>query len=633
MTSTARTRTLSKAGESQAAANGESQLDWFRLLTVATAAGIFGLVIMGGIVRVSGSGLGCPDWPLCHGRPYPPLERSAIIEYTHRTLVSLVGLLVVVTAVVAWLRYRRDRWVIAPALAAFVLLFVQSGIGAVTVLRELPSSVVAAHLGLALLFLACGLTVALSVRWRRAPPAGATASNGAAAPALSMGGWFTPLLLTAAVAVYAQMILGAYVAKSGAGLSCAGFPLCNDQFIPEGNRYIQTHFAHRLLGLTAALLVLGAFVSAWATRRRPALRFVTGAAAALVLLQIFLGALNVWYRTPDALVVLHLANGTLVWALLVGAAVLTLRAAAEAAPHRPRDAATPGLRRRWRNSAADYVNLMKPRIVLLLLIVAFTTMVVAEGGLPPAKLALFTLLGGALAAGAGNAINCYFDRDIDAIMARTRGRPLPARRLEPRRALVFGLILAVVSFVLLAIFVNWWAVSIAMGAILFYTLVYTVWLKRVTPQNIVIGGAAGAAPPLVGWVAVRGELDAAALVLFAIIFYWTPPHFWALALLRSGDYQKAKVPMLPLVVGAREAKRHILLYSVVLLGVTLLLIPVDGMGLPYLVAALVLGTTFVTLAVRLYQGRTLKEARHLFAFSTSYLGLLFAAMVADKMMF
>jgi protoheme IX farnesyltransferase len=276
---------------------------------------------------------------------------------------------------------------------------------------------------------------------------------------------------------------------------------------------------------------------------------------------------------------------------------------------------------------------MKPRIVLLLLIVTLATMVVAEGGLPSASLVVFTLLGGGLAAGAGNAINCYFDRDIDALMTRTRGRPIPALRLESRHALVFGLVLTVISFALLAFFVNWWAAFIALGAILFYTMVYTVWLKRTTPQNIVIGGAAGAVPPLVGWVAVRGELDAAALVLFAIIFYWTPPHFWALALLRSGDYRKAGVPMLPLIVGEAGAKRHILLYAVLLAAVSLLLIPVNAMGLLYLGAALLLGAIFVALAVRLYLDRTVAAARGLFMFSTSYLGLLFASMVADKMLF
>ena len=275
----------------------------------------------------------------------------------------------------------------------------------------------------------------------------------------------------------------------------------------------------------------------------------------------------------------------------------------------------------------DYWTLTKPKVQSLLLFTTVTTMYVA--GTPSVGLVVLTCLGGALSAGGAGAINHYLDRDIDALMVRTADRPVPAGRVSPRAALAYGIVLGAASFVLLAATVNLLSAALALSGLLGYVLVYTVWLKRSTPQNIVIGGAAGAVPPLVAWAATTGELSGSALYLFAIVFYWTPPHFWALSLLMKDDYARARVPMLPVVRGERETRRQIVLYSLLLVAVTLLPFAgrlFDGV---YLAAALALGGALMVLAVRLFRRADRRSALRLYLFSLAYLALLFGAMVVD----
>ena len=289
--------------------------------------------------------------------------------------------------------------------------------------------------------------------------------------------------------------------------------------------------------------------------------------------------------------------------------------------------ATPRARRLRAAVVRDYVTLTKPKVQSLLLFTTVTTMYVA--GTPSLGLVLLTCLGGALSAGGAGAINHYLDRDIDALMRRTAERPVPAGRVSPRAALVYGIALGIASFVLLAATVNLLSAVLAATGLLGYVLVYTLWLKRSTPQNIVIGGAAGAVPPLVAWAATTGRLTGSALYLFAIVFYWTPPHFWALSLLMKDEYERAGVPMLPVVRGEQETRRQIVLYSLLLVAVTLL--PFAGRlfdGI-YLAAALVLGGVLMWLALRLSHRADKRSALRLYLYSLAYLALLFAAMVVD----
>lgn len=293
-------------------------------------------------------------------------------------------------------------------------------------------------------------------------------------------------------------------------------------------------------------------------------------------------------------------------------------------------AAAPVLTRRARVGA--YVALTKPRIIELLLVTTLPTMVVAERGVPSGWLVLATLVGGALAAGGANAVNMYVDRDIDALMERTQHRPLVTGAVSPSAALAFAVVLEVVAFGELWALVNLLSAVLAVSATLFYVFVYTLWLKRTSAQNIVIGGAAGAVPVLVGWAAVRDSLGLAPLVLFAIIFVWTPPHFWALAIRYRDDYQRADVPMMPTVVGFKRTARQIVIYTVLLWAMSLVFYPVAHMGDLYLAAAVVLGAVFLWQAVRLLLDRTPERAMRLFAYSISYLTLLFGAMAVDQLL-
>jgi protoheme IX farnesyltransferase len=279
----------------------------------------------------------------------------------------------------------------------------------------------------------------------------------------------------------------------------------------------------------------------------------------------------------------------------------------------------------------DYVVLTKPRIIEQLLVTTVPTMIVAERGLPSVWLMVATVLGGTLAAGGANAINMVVDRDIDEVMARTKHRPLASGRLSPRAALTFAITIEVAAFVFLWAAVNPLSGVLAVAACLFYVFVYTLWLKRSSSSNIVIGGAAGAVPVLVGWSAVTNSLDWPPVVLFAVIFYWTPPHFWALAIRYREDYARAEVPMLPVVASLRTTAQRIFLYTLLLWAITLLFAPVADMGPIYVGSALVLGAIFTWLTLRLVRDNSAQVAMRVFTWSITYITLLFAAIAVDEL--
>jgi len=282
---------------------------------------------------------------------------------------------------------------------------------------------------------------------------------------------------------------------------------------------------------------------------------------------------------------------------------------------------------RTRQLLADYFELTKPKVQTLLLFTTVTTMEIA--GSPPAWKIALTCVGGYLSAGGAGAVNHYYDRDIDANMKRTASRPVPAGRIAPNAALLFGLVLAAASFVLMATTINLVAASLALAGFAGYVGVYTIWLKRRTPQNIVIGGAAGAVPPLVAWAATRGTVSWTAVYLFAIVFYWTPPHFWALSLLMKDEYAKVSVPMMPVVRGERETRRQILLYTLLLYAISQLPFCAGALGVMYLAGSIPLGLVFVGGALYLYRHPSRRTALRLYLYSLAYLALLFVAMVAD----
>ncbi|HEY9084988.1 MAG TPA: heme o synthase [Candidatus Tyrphobacter sp.] len=280
--------------------------------------------------------------------------------------------------------------------------------------------------------------------------------------------------------------------------------------------------------------------------------------------------------------------------------------------------------------ARDYYELSKPRIIVLLLVTTAAAMVMAARGLPPLGIAAWTLLGGALAAASAGSLNCVYDADIDALMARTRNRPIPAGRISPRLATLFALACGTISFAIFFWLVNPLAAWLSLAGNVYYVGIYTMWLKRITPLNIVIGGAAGAIPPLVGWAAVTHAIGGPALGLFALIFLWTPPHFWSLSLVIETDYAKAKIPMLPNVSGKERTRREIVYYAILLVGASLALYALHVMGALYLAGAVVLGGIFLLDAIRTWRDSSTASARVLFRYSLLYLALMCAVMVVDR---
>ena len=461
---------------------------------------------------------------------------------------------------------------------------------------------------------------------------------------------FTLLAAFAAISVFALLLFGSQVTATDTALVFPDWPLMGGTFFPALTDVTSAHAFHRwvavVVGVIVAAVAVVALRSAEVRSNRVAFRLAM-AAAVLYPIQALVGAAQIWTRLDPLAQTLHLALGAFIWGALIALVVVSYysaRVAGATAGAEPGAGADAGLSagdsRRVGDTVRAYIALTKPRIIELLLITTVPAMILAAHGMPPLSLVIWTLIGGSLAAGSANAINCYLDRDIDGLMARTRRRPLPAHEVEPERAVVFGLVLGVLSFVVLAYFVNLLAAFLAQLAIAFYVIVYTLLMKRTTPQNIVIGGAAGALPPVIGWAAVTGDVGVPALLLFALVFYWTPPHFWALSLRIAKDYAAAGVPMLPVVRGVPETTRQIGLYTVLLVAISLILFAVARMGVIYLVAAVVLGAIFLWQAYRLWRigsspavGRSPSEATPgaiaLYKYSISYLTLLFLAVAVD----
>jgi protoheme IX farnesyltransferase len=447
---------------------------------------------------------------------------------------------------------------------------------------------------------------------------------------------------------FALLLFGSNVTATDTALVFPDWPLMGGTLVPPLTDLTTAHVLHRWVAGVVALIVIVISVVAWRTQReRPTLVRLAVGAAFLFAIQIAIGGAQVLTRLEAWTQTLHLALGAVIWAMLAGLAVSSWYSArvATGEPTGDDPGVAPGARTRG-DTVRAYIALTKPRIIELLLVTTVPAMVLATRDLPGATggvdwadwglLVFWTMLGGTLAAGSANAINCYLDRDIDLLMTRTRRRPLPAHQVEPERAVIFGLILGVISFAVMAWFVNLVAAFLTLLAIAFYVVIYTMLLKRSTPQNIVIGGAAGALPPVIGWAAVTGNVGLPAILLFALVFYWTPPHFWALSLRIRKDYAAAGVPMLPVVKGIAETTRQIGLYTVLMVAISLVLWAVARMGAIYLVASITLGAIFLWQAYGLWRRGASEEAStagaiRLYRYSISYLSLLFAAVALDAL--
>jgi heme o synthase len=597
---------------------GSSTMLRFQTVAMTAAVLAFVLVLLEGIVRIAGSTLSCTsDWYLCIAQPESLWSWTAALEFGLRGSLSGLAVALILLVYHGWQLRRESRALLVLPLVVVVMAGAVAGLTFSGASLDLTLSRIGSmQILLGLLVITSLLAIVRSSGVELKPHAG-----------FSPFGWIAG---GSALAVLGLIIAGGAIATSDtAAGACSGWPLCNGQLLPSGLTAVDLHLSHRWVALVATI---GILTAATLARRlyagTPAVRGLINAAAVLMAAQIFIGAATVWSEQNPIASAAHLGVAGVIWGLLVGAATLDrllpasqLSATSVAVPpNRPA-----------REVIADYVEFTKPRIMVLLLITTLGGMLIAAAGWPSLELILWTMLGGGMSAGGASALNHYIDRDIDGLMSRTSTRPLPGGRVAPVQAAIFGVTLSVLAVYILVVFVNPLAAILALTGNLAYVVMYTKYLKRSTPQNIVLGGAAGAMPPMIGWAAVTNSVGVPALVLFAVIFYWTPPHFWALALFKRGDYEKARVPMFPEIYGDAETRRHILLYTVMLVIVSVFPFALQFMGLFYLICALILGGIFLLRGWQLSTNPSDQAARRVFFFSLWYLAFIFLAMVIDRM--
>jgi len=600
----------------------QRSVEFFRAILLATAILMYLLMVAGNLVRVNDASTACPDWPTCLGQGLvvdplrPPADLPAQINYAHRALAGLAAGLSVLGLVLSH-RYRTPRLIQFALLGQVILMIAGAGIGAGwTFLEGEPAWLPIIHLGTALAAL---LLAVLSVM-------GAFSWTGMPGKSLRLAyrSPFARLSLMSLAGLALILLTGALAANTSRPPDCVSGPFCSGILPASREGWIQ--LGHNAVTGLESLAMGVLMVKAWRSQRSQ--RLILPAATftgVLFVGQAMVGWLKVERGFPLDLIGLHAATAAAVWAAHIvwtAGAGLAGRTAEEEALEsaQPVDSAQ---RRR------DLLALTKPVIVVLLLVTTYAGMVVGGKQIPSAGLTFWTLLAGALAAGGSGAVNQYIDRDLDQRMQRTAKRPIPSGRMTPAEGLAFGVSLLGTSFFLMAGFVNLLAALLSLSGMVYYILIYSILLKKATVQNIVIGGGAGAIPPLVGWAAATNSLSIPALFLFAIIFFWTPPHFWALALVRQKDYARAGVPMLPVVRGDRATRVQIFVYTLELVGLTLLMPVFKLTGSLYLVSAVVLGGALILSAWQVLRKGGNKTAWMMYRYSSMYLALLFAALVID----
>jgi heme o synthase len=574
---------------------------WFYVLLIAALGATLLAIVSGSFVTAYGAGTACTAWPLCSPAGASlPTSNLAWLAFAHRILVVLAGLAMLLLAFAAGRLPQLERLIRLPLLLAPLLVLATLPIDWIMVRLQLFDLLGVSHLASALLVFGCQLVpliALLNPNDQQDQRLGGRATQQArryAALAWWAAGATLVLVLAASALPAANTAQLAGVAglgsNNGSALLVAGLLV--------GGLSLQTWRLRRgdrlLLGLNCLLLLLLASEGLLIFLAAPALATTVG----IALLSVSLLLATLAARRP-----------------LVNSPALPVVRTGEQTP----------------SLLSDYISLTKPKVISLLLVTTLAAMFITEQGTPSFWLVFWTMVGGYLAAGGAGAINCAFDSDIDINMGRTSRRPVPSGRISRQAAMRFGLLLSVLSAVVMLVFTTPLAMLLSSLGILYYAVFYTRWLKRSTWQNIVIGGGAGSLPPLVGWTAVTGTLNLPALLLFAIIFYWTPPHFWALALVKEKDYARAGVPMLPVVAGVSETRYQILVYSLILVALSVLLTPLGAMGWIYFILALILGGLFLRDAWNVYRHGEQQHIWQLYKYSLLYLALLFAAMVVDRL--
>ena len=595
----------------------KKKLNWkfeFRHLLLAAAIVTFIVIVLGVLTRFTAGG-SCPDWPTCFGSWTVPIQSSAMLEYVHRAVTMLAGVLVLTALIWSWRQFRHSRLIFTPLLLSAFAFGAEIAVSAAGVFELFPEVLESSlHLGLALLIFGLQL-LAVSAAFQLEIP-----------NRLRFRSPFAKLSLITLAAVFVLLVSGTLVSVTGATAYCEGWPLCDPQ-----SALGWLNLGHRAIVGVTSILVAFLAVRAWQTQRsQPAILVAATATAVLLVAQALMGAVDVAQNFPPHLLALHLATSAAVFA------TATLTAAFSGLANRTVEDEQIE-RAEWRTRSAksmakDMLMLTKPIVVLLLLVTTYAGMVIGAQAWPSLSLTFWTMLGGFMAAGGSGAINQYIDRKDDVRMQRTQKRPIPSGRLTPAEGLAFGVALSLGSFFIMVAFVNMLAALLSLAGIIYYVLLYSVLLKKTTVQNIVIGGGAGAIPPLVGWAAATGSLNIPSLFLFAIVFMWTPPHFWALAIVRRKDYARAGVPMLPVVRGEAETRKQIFIYTVELVALTLL-IPLFGLGgSVYFILAGLLGLWLLGTAWKVWKTGGNKVAWKMYRYSSMYLAFIFAALMVDALL-
>ncbi|PDW02602.1 protoheme IX farnesyltransferase [Candidatus Viridilinea mediisalina] len=558
------------------------------------------VIASGGLVSATGSGGLCSGWPLCVETFAADATPQFWLALSHRLLVLLAMLLAAAAAILALVRPTLERTTRILLMLAPIFGLFQLGLDGLMASLGFAVAADLSHLLLALLMLG-SQTLAATRLLQPAPHERLGARALRDARRLSGFAWWT----AGAIGVLTLAL------SSRAALE----PSASAAVLLPAN-------AGGVLAM-AGILATGTLWQTWRSRRGD--RLLLSYAMLVLLLLVGLAPLLLLPHAAGAMVGLAAS----LWVATLAFAVLAQRrplpsGTSTAATTRPTTERSPSL-------LSDYLSLTKPKVISLLLVTTAGAMLITEAGLPSLWLVFWTMVGGYLAAGGAGAINCAFDHDIDINMGRTSRRPVPSGRISQRNALLFGLLLSALSIVVLVAFTTPLAALCSTLGIVYYAWFYTRWLKRTTWQNIIVGGGAGAIPPLVGWTAVTGELSIAPLLLFAIVFYWTPPHFWALALIKEQDYTRAGVPMLPVVAGVAETRWQILVYSVLMVALSLLLTPLGTMGWLYFGAAVGFGAIFLYYAWAVWHKGDHASVWGLYKYSLLYLALIFVAMVVDRL--
>ncbi len=596
--------------------------DGFGKLTLSGAIVVYLVIVLGGISRATNAGQTCVGWPLCGGQWGLPYEPLAMISYLHRFATLLAIPLIIAAFIWAVAKFRQERLISLSLLLAGVILTLQILVGRFMVLRGLPELETAIHLGLSLVLEMLIILPTVVAFYKSANPLAVTA------PRMLFRTPFARLALISLAAVFVLLTSGAFVSASGAATACSGWPLCNGSLLPV--TYAGwINMIHRFIVLVTGGILAALLFKAWRTQRTQAPILVsTTAGVVLFFAQALLGGVKVASNYPPYLMALHEATAAAVWSVFV-VLIVAVGMAARTEEDERIEAVAASQRE---HLAKDFLALTKPIVVLLLLVTTYAGMVIGARSWPSLSLTFWTLLGGFMAAGGSGAINQYIDRYDDIKMQRTQKRPIPSGRMTPAEGLAFGVAMTLGSFFLMIALVNLLAALLTLAGIIYYVLLYSVILKKTTVQNIVIGGGAGAIPPLVGWAAATGSLNIPSLFLFVVVFMWTPPHFWALALVRRKDYARAGVPMLPVIRGEKETRWQIFLYTVELVGLTLLL-PLFGLGgSVYFVSALALGAFLLHAAWKVWKQEGNKVAWKMYRYSSMYLAFIFVALMVDALL-